>query len=112
MRLTRFWPAFLYAAAAVLAQGLHNHHGAEPATQCEASCADTHTHLSGHSAPDAGHAPSDCLACQFRSEPQCLELSPPSFLGQGVAAIAPNSEVPPSEWPSRSLSCRAPPPRV
>jgi hypothetical protein len=110
VRLNRLWPALIYVVAAVLVHGLHDHHGAERATaECLESCADSRTHLSGHSAPTSQDSLADCPACQFRSEPQCLEFSPPIFLRQSVAITVSLSALPPPAWPSRSLSCRAPP---
>src|SRR4051812_48850883 len=81
VRLSRWWPASLYVLATVLAQCVHDHHGVtESATRCEASCADAQTHLSGHSARDLSHSPTDCLACQYRAEHLSWLLSPPLFL--------------------------------
>ena len=110
MRWSRWWPALLYVAAAVLAQSFHDHHGAaEAAARCEASCADTRTHLSGHSAPDLGHAPSDCLACQYRAEHHSWIPTAPLFLRPSAALAADESSPPASPRPFRRASCRAPP---
>jgi hypothetical protein len=109
MRWKRWCPAFFYVLATVWAQGLHDHHGSAAAARCAASCTDTRTHLSGHSAPDLGHSPADCLACQFRAEPQCGLLTYPILLPRRITVAVVTSLPAAASWPSRWIACRAPP---
>jgi hypothetical protein len=110
MRWSRWWPAAGYVLATVLVQCVHEHHGAVEAARCDVTCADDRTHLSGHTAPDSSHAPSDCLACQFRGEPHLwLQIQPPVYLRPSVTVAATESPSRAPSRPGRSISCRAPP---
>ncbi len=101
-----------YAVMTVWVQAGHRHgHEADAATRtrCGTGCGDPKPHYSGHPSPDLGHEPSDCPACQLRSNLYVECPTIPALGGQIVGRL-PRAET--DRPPARTLlraSCRAPP---
>jgi len=86
-RTRRFGLVLAYAVMTVWVQGGHRHgHEAASETQCDAGCRDPKPHYSGHPSPDLGHAPSDCPACQLRSNLHIASPTLPALGGEVVEA--------------------------
>ena len=110
VRVSRYGWALVYLVATVVAQGVHDHGGADAgAVQHEAGCSDPRPHLSGHWSPDLGQDQDHCLACQFRANHHGLSLTSTASLRPSAAAVV---AVVPLLAPRRLAlrnTCRAPP---
>ncbi len=109
--MSRFWLALIYALAMILAQGGHDHgQSKRPAREAENLCEQgPRAHLCGHVTPGQGHPATDCLACQFRANPQALadSTTAPQRMVVTAAAEIPRTSALPD--PVARPTCRAPP---
>ncbi len=101
----------MYVLATVLAQVAHDHGDGSAATDShhEAGCNDPRLHLSGHPSTACHDGPSDCLACQYRSEYHFWQAEPASSSRSSEPASVEIPRSPTRPGSFRLFSCRAPP---
>lgn len=113
MNRERRWLALIYVLATLLVQGMHHHdHGWSDISAVawyDPGCANLCPQMAGHPSPNLGHAPSHCLACQYRAEPHSCALAPPSLEGPSVSVAAVSCLVLAPSRTLRRISCRSPP---
>ena len=98
-----------YAALTVWAQaGDHHGHEADKA-KCDAACLDPNPHYSGHPSPNLDRTPSDCPACQVRSNLHTTTEAGPTLGGQTAERAEVVEPISPTVQVVGLPCCRAPP---
>ena len=99
-----------YAVLTVWTQaGDHHGHEAAAKTRCDEACRDPGPHYSGHPAPNLDRVPSDCPACQVRSNLHTAMSTAPALGGQLVERAAVVEPIAPTVQVVGLPCCRAPP---
>jgi hypothetical protein len=99
-----------YAVLAVWAQaGDHHGHEAAARTECDAACRDPNPHYSGHPSANLDRLPSDCPACQLRSNLHAPTTATPALGGQIVDRADVIEPIAPTVQVVGLPCCRAPP---
>ena len=109
-RVCRLGLILAYTVMTVWAQAgdRHGHHAAAE-TRCDDVCRDPSPHFSGHAAADLERTPSDCPACQLRSNLHVTTPTTPARGGGIVARLEIREPIEPTLRVVGIPSCRAPP---